>query len=310
MKQEPGLSYAEIRFSKEDVNFSQSKVKFKLTFISQVLAIPDASASYVLGSSAARVTVDGNTADWGSTAPLLKFPSRSIAPPDLEVSSVYVADDTENLYLRIDTRRAPATSLKGGYLSRSLYVYFDTDDDSKTGDPWHSGAELLLKAEFNVNPTRKSSTAVYYRYSGDWKMLAINDSNTGFNDAFEAKIPLSYMGAKPGQRIKIHLTWILWQFVAETPVLEYPPTTPTTEVSQPAKPTESTPNPQTPPEAQQPTQTQQPPQPSTQPATPSNSTSSLSAEALLALGVLALIVAMALLATRRRRAPPPPPPPS
>lgn len=112
--------------------------------------MPKTELSYVLGSSVKQIIVDGDSEDWGNIAPLATFQSRSINPPELEVSNIYVANDDENLYTRIDTRGIPTTSANIGILSRQLYVYFDADNNN-TGFLREGGRNLMLTYFLNLN---------------------------------------------------------------------------------------------------------------------------------------------------------------
>jgi len=107
----PGLSYMEIWVDQQDIGYTQSGIEFYLNTYSYVKAIPKTELNYTIGSSVKQITVDGDAGDWGTVAPSVTFPSRSINPPELEVSSIYFANDNENLYVRIDTRGKPTTSV-------------------------------------------------------------------------------------------------------------------------------------------------------------------------------------------------------
>jgi hypothetical protein len=57
--------------------------------------------AYIIGSLVRKIKIDGDSNDWGSVSPLITFPPRSINPPELEISSIYIANDDENLYFRM-----------------------------------------------------------------------------------------------------------------------------------------------------------------------------------------------------------------
>jgi hypothetical protein len=143
MRQGTGLNYMEIWVDKRDIGYTLNGMGFHIWSISYVEAIYEEGLAYVMGSSIKQITVDGEADDWGSIAPLKTFPYRSINPPEFEVSSVYVANDDENLYFRFDTREEPTKRVNEGHLYRDFSVYLDTDNNDNTGW-WWGGAEFYV----------------------------------------------------------------------------------------------------------------------------------------------------------------------
>jgi hypothetical protein len=233
-----GSSYLEIWVDKQDIGYTPNGIHFYIYARSYVKAMQGTDLSYVVDSSVRRITVDGEPDDWGSITPLVTLPQRSINPSELEVSSVYVTNDDENLYFRFDTRGKPTTTLNKaryrahceGDLQRYFYVYLDTDNKDNTGYKWYGGTEFQVCANFYACVHSKCTYVNYYKYTGtgnDWSWQEIDGSETSsdFNSVFEFKIPLSLLGLKPRQTVinmKIALDGF---FIARMCDLTYPPDT-------------------------------------------------------------------------------------
>lgn len=202
-----GSNYMEIWVDKRDIGYTQNGIDFYIdtysvvnVILSVVNAIPGADLSYTIGSSIKKIKIDGDPSDWGSISPLVTFPPRYIDPPELEVSSIYVANDDENLYFRIDTRGKPTTRVNGGKLYRYFFVGLDTDNNDNTGHKWYGGAEFIIDASFIANLSKEAHVE-YCRYD-NWNWYNIENSGD-FNDIFEFRIPLSPLGLSSGQTIGI-----------------------------------------------------------------------------------------------------------
>jgi hypothetical protein len=68
---------------------------------------------------------------------------------------LYVANDAENLYVRIDARGKPSSSIESGTLGRELYIYIDTDNNNGTGYKAYGGLTstcmcLLMPGRINT----------------------------------------------------------------------------------------------------------------------------------------------------------------
>jgi hypothetical protein len=111
MKLAPSLSYMEVSISKEDIAYSPTGMDFYISAYSSALTIPATKIAYTIGSSNRQITVDGYPGDWGTAAPTVSFKPRGINPPELEISAIYVANDAENLYVRVDIRGKPTQSI-------------------------------------------------------------------------------------------------------------------------------------------------------------------------------------------------------
>ncbi|MEM2940981.1 MAG: hypothetical protein QW304_05470 [Thermoproteota archaeon] len=236
MKLAPELSYMEIWVDQQDIGYTARGIDFYMVSYAEVKAMPTTELSYVIGSSVKQITVDGNPGDWGDITPLATFQSRSINPSELEISNIYVANDAENLYMRIDTRGTPTASINTGTLSRYLYPYLDTDNNNATGYSSYSGADFYASVSFSANPA-KNNYIDYYRYTGtggdwNWQWVAGGSASSNFNSVFEFKIPLSYLGLSSGERVGLYMYrrwWYLYRSIPK-PVysLTYPSATTTT----------------------------------------------------------------------------------
>jgi hypothetical protein len=202
-----GLSYMEIWVDKQDIGYTPNGIDFYIVSDSYVKAIPGAELTYVVGSLVKQITVDGEPGDWGSIAPSVTFPPRSINPPELETSSIYVANDGENLYFRFDTRGKPTTTVSEGKLDRYFSAYLDTDNNGNTGYREYGGAEFYAYAGFSASPS-KYTRVDYYRYTGtgrdySWQEIEGPRNPSDFNNVFEFKIPLSLFELGSGQTVGI-----------------------------------------------------------------------------------------------------------
>jgi membrane protease YdiL (CAAX protease family) len=227
----PGLNYMEIWVDKRDIGYTQNGIDFYIASDSYVTAIPGAELTYVVGSSVKQITVDGEPGDWGSISPSVIFPPRSINPPELEASSVYVANDDENLYFRLDTRGKPSTAVSEGELYRGFFVYLDTDNNDNTGYSRYGGAELCIMSDFSASPSRETwvSYGTYNWTGSDWRWQPARaiegPKGSDFDNVFEFKIPLSLFRLSSGQTVGICIRGLYWGFhrlIPESGHLIYP----------------------------------------------------------------------------------------
>jgi hypothetical protein len=165
MRRAPGLNCMEIWVGKQDIGYTPNGIDFYMEIYSIVKGMLETELSYVIGSSVKRITIDGEPGDWDSIAPSVTFPSRSINPSELEASSVYIANDDENLYFRIDTREKPSTMINEGTLLRQFLVYLDTDNNNNTGYKPNGGAEFYAYLQFYAT-LLKQTTVAYLKYAG------------------------------------------------------------------------------------------------------------------------------------------------
>jgi len=233
MRRAPGLSYMEIWVDKQDIGYTQNGIDFYISSDSLVEPIPATDLSYIVGSSVKQITVDGEPGDWGSIAPLKTFPSRRIDPPELEASSIYVANDDKNLYFRFDARGKPTTTVDAGDLWRVFDAYLDTDNNDNTGYTGYGGAEFRARATFSASPS-KYTIIIYNKYTGTgrdyrWQEMGRSSNSLDFNNVFEFKIPLSLFGLGSGQAVGIYITsgqfWGLDRQIPQSGYLTYPPDT-------------------------------------------------------------------------------------
>jgi hypothetical protein len=229
----PGLSYMEIWVDEWDIEYIQSGIDFYIESDSYVKAMPETELSYVIGSLVKQITVDGEPDDWGFISPLKTFPSREINPPEFEVSSVYVANDDENLYIRLDVRGKPSTTVNAGKLERRFVVYLDADNNDNTGCIWWSGSEFRIDASFYANMLKYTQVA-YKKYAGMysciWEVFSESWNAGDFNSIFEFKIPLSIIGVETSRTVGLYI--VAWscgfdRYIPQSGYLTYlPDTTP------------------------------------------------------------------------------------
>jgi len=223
----PGLNFMEIKVNKRDINYTPSGIRYCARTVSVAVAMPDTKASYVIGSSMKRVSVDGEPDDWGAASPLVSFPYRSIVPPEIEVSSIYVADDSDNLYFRYDVIEKPSKKVNAGELFRWFSIYIDADNNGNTGYSTFNGADFWIYAYFYTGQAETSSVVEYKKYIGKgvddkWQVIAISqNSSSSFNSVFELEVPLQFLGVKPKQLVNLYFRGT-GAFVRRTPVLIYP----------------------------------------------------------------------------------------
>ncbi|MEM2089089.1 MAG: hypothetical protein QXF52_10560 [Thermoproteota archaeon] len=236
MKLAPELSYMEIWVDQQDIGYTSRGMDFYINSYAEVKAMLTTELNYVVGSSMKQINIDGNPGDWGDFPPSAAFQSRSINPPEMEVSNIYVANDADNLYIRIDTRGTPTASINTGSLTRWFTVYFDADNNNNTGYRSNSGAEFYAEVAFHSSPG-KSTYASYYRYTGtgsdwNWQYVSSPSSTSDFNSVFEFKVSLSYLGLSPGQQVGLYMGDRWWYLSRSIPkpvyYTTYPPTTTTT----------------------------------------------------------------------------------
>jgi hypothetical protein len=243
MKMAPSLSYWEVPIKKEDIAYSPTGMDFYISAYWSVLTIPATKITYTIGSNNRQITVDGNPSDWGTATPTVSLKPRGINPPELEISAIYLANDAENLYVRVDTRGKPTQSIPTGTLTRELYIYIDTDNSNSTGYKTYSGADYYAYATLNTQ-ILKYPNIYYYKYTGTgtdskWQQVSSTPQNADFNTVFELKIPLSLLGLKPQQKITIYIPeqrWFLHRLVPKTVTsITYPTQqTATTPATQPS----------------------------------------------------------------------------
>jgi len=226
-----GLSFMEIRVDQQAVGYTPYGIRFYVETFSGVKAMPETELSYVIDSSKKNIVVDGEPDDWGTIAPLKTFPSREINPSELEVSSIYVANDDENLYFRFGTRGKPTITVGTGVLDRHFYIYFDTDNNDNTGFKAipGRGAEFHCYAEFGAGQTKYTyvGCSKYIGAGSDWEWEVIPKPRGfgNFNSIFELKIPLNILNVGVGQTVGIDVDLEAF-FCYRTPVLTYPDRTP------------------------------------------------------------------------------------
>jgi len=231
----PDVDYVEVRVNKHDISYGSRGIKFYVVTTGEWghWGAPWLDEfSYVINSNFRHVEVDGNVDDWGGIVPVRTVDQPPDNPQEFLSSRIYVANDEEYVYMRLDTLGRPKTTIDYGGIFRYLYFFIDLDSNDDTGEREYSGAELYVEAEFHSNPT-KLNNASYYVYSGEggewyekWRLIMSSNDSSDFNDVFELKIPLTYLKTKPQQKISIFIPWgftqILRRDIPEENTLSYP----------------------------------------------------------------------------------------
>jgi len=232
----PGTDYIEIKISKLDINYNPEGIKFYVVTTGEWghWGAPWLDEfSYIMNSNFKYIKVDGRADDWDEVAPIKTVSQPVDNPQEFLSSRIYIVNDEENVYMRIDTLERPRATIDHGGIFRYLYFFIDLDGNDNTGDRGYRGAELYVEAGFHSNPT-KLNNASYYIYSGEsskwyerWQLILRSNDSLDFNDVFELKIPLAYLKTEPQQRISIFIPWgfnqILRRDIPEKNALSYPP---------------------------------------------------------------------------------------
>ncbi|MEQ8821121.1 MAG: fibronectin type III domain-containing protein [Sumerlaeia bacterium] len=132
---------------------------------------PDAGAlSYILADlpitpqgTSATITVDGNGSDWPTGAQVWTDASGDNSGAASDVAAVWLADDADYIYLRVDTHNSH------DFVSASNNIYFDANLSAASGFNPHSllfGSEMLM-----VN------TGLYSQKNGGWNEGGVTSSS-------------------------------------------------------------------------------------------------------------------------------------
>jgi len=206
----PQLAYMEMWVEQQAIGYTPNGLLFYSNIYSYVTGTPEADGAYELGSNRRSIVVDGNAGDWGNSQPALVFPSVSVEPAELVPSALYVANDDDNLYFRVDVRGTPSMPMEAASLERYVYAYLDLDADETTGNVNDRGAEGYTYAAFSTGASKYGYT-YYYRYvlasssfEYTWSGQAAHDS------AFEWSVPLSTLGLTTSGNIKLFVAAASW----------------------------------------------------------------------------------------------------
>jgi hypothetical protein len=232
----PDADHVEIKVDKNDIGYSPSGVRFYVVTTGEWghWGAPWLDEfSYIMNSNSRHIKVDGRTDDWDEVKPVKTIDQLPGSPKEFLSSRIYVANDEEYIYMRLDTLERPKTAIEYGGVFRYLNFFIDLDGKDDTGDRRYGGAELYMEAEFHSNPS-KLNNASYYIYAGEnsewykrWRLVLRSSNSSDFNDVFELKIPLKYLKTKPQQAIGIFIPWglvqVLKREIPEKNALSYPP---------------------------------------------------------------------------------------
>jgi len=152
--------------------------------------------SYTIGEVTKSIEVDGYYSDWTGVNVAMTDEQGETNPSYSDLTDIFVADDGNKLYVRMDTASKPKISISGttGELLQNFYVLFDTDRNKNTG---LSGADYQLVC--------CSGEGDLFKWNGDignWEEVSANVS-AALNDVCESNILLSDLGIVAGETIDI-----------------------------------------------------------------------------------------------------------
>ncbi|MEM4466338.1 MAG: hypothetical protein QXE61_04375 [Nitrososphaerota archaeon] len=239
---DPKLDYVEVKINKSDIGYTSRGFNFYVVTTGEwchsgIKPWLD-EFPYIIDSITKNIKVDGEASDWSGVHPLITLGSSQDTPQHFSVSKIYVANDNENLYIRVDTFEKPRVTVDHGEVRRYLYFFIDNDNNDASGDAHYSGADTYVEVEF-FSRQDKFNNISYYAYTGEkrewyeeWSLLSTSNSSSDFDEIFELRIPLAYLNAASGRQINIFIPWGLCQILdrtmGEKEALSYPPITITT----------------------------------------------------------------------------------
>lgn len=212
----PGIDYVEFSVETQAINYDQRGFSFYAEAYSYVSGLPGATFTYVLGSNQRTVAVDGEPGDWGDSVPCVSYPSKSLDPAELEVASIYCANDQDNLYVRVDMRGVPTANIDAAALYRWVYLYMNTDENNATGGS-NRGSDFYAYAYFQSTPARQTGGSLY-RFTGpsQWGFTYVTEITSRVSRVFEFSVPLEKLGLGPSGSIEAYVSsssWDLFDYV-------------------------------------------------------------------------------------------------
>lgn len=238
----PRHYYVEVKIDKNDIRYTSRGFNFYVVTTGEWGHSGEKpwleEFSYTIDSTIKEIRVDGEADDWNGVHPLISIRPSQDTPQHFLVSKIYVANDNENLYLRVDTFEKPRVTVDHGEIRRYLYFFIDKDNNDATGDTHYYGGDIYVEAEFFSRQNRFNNVS-YYKYTGEidgwyerWSLLSRSNNSSDFGQVFELQIPLTYINTASGKRIGIFIPWgfvqILNRKMSEEGALSYPPITTTT----------------------------------------------------------------------------------
>ncbi|MEM2732441.1 MAG: hypothetical protein QXM66_02925 [Nitrososphaerota archaeon] len=196
---DPKLDYVEVKINKSDIRYTSRGFNFYVVTTGErgrsgIKPWLD-EFSYIIDSITKNIKVDGEASDWGGVQPLITLGPSQDTPQHFSVSKIYVANDNENLYIRVDTFEKPRVTVDHGEIRRYLYFFIDNDSNDASRDAHYSGADTYVEVEF-FSRRDKFNNISYYAYTGEkkewyeeWSLLSTSNSSSDFDEIFNYEYP-------------------------------------------------------------------------------------------------------------------------
>jgi hypothetical protein len=102
------------------------------------LALALVAGAGAASGEAARIYINGRFDDWEGVSPVYEDASGDQASGDIDFGRLYITNDEKWLHLSLEV--GTEVNIQGDNL---ISIFFDTDNDASTGQPWHGlGAEV------------------------------------------------------------------------------------------------------------------------------------------------------------------------
>ncbi|MGR5540549.1 hypothetical protein ACPV5V_18390 [Vibrio campbellii] len=141
------------------------------------------------------ITIDGTISDWQGVTPILKDPIGDINKSAVDLTAVYVAKDSQYIYVRMDkagTAMPPARH----YVSNAVMLTTPTSNPDMPIEQGYYIQYFLWVNEIHNNGKRASITDATLPDYTDWPLIA---DDLSFHDAgmyIEIAIPISYINTE------------------------------------------------------------------------------------------------------------------
>ncbi|MBS7251875.1 MAG: hypothetical protein KIH08_14985, partial [Candidatus Freyarchaeota archaeon] len=164
---------------------------------------PPYTFPYTIGRVVRSITVDGDYSDWSGIEVAITDEQGEINPSYLDLKYIFVANDGNELYVRMDTVSKPKTSISGtsGFLAQSYNVLFDTDRNKNTG---YRGVEYEAHCGFTTSSWGNQPALALLKWNGNtWQEVVSASLSAALNDVFEFSIRLSDLEITSGETIDV-----------------------------------------------------------------------------------------------------------
>ena len=151
-----------------------------------------------VGSDARAITIDGVFDDWNGLNPVVSDPVGDAVAGSIDLGSLWLANDEEAIYLRIQLGRETMWQNEAGQAAgNDVRVYFDTDSDGSTGAFYEGfGADYELRLGSKIVSLHEAKGEL--RLSLNQAAVRVGPSHSSAE--FELKIPFEVATEKEGIR--------------------------------------------------------------------------------------------------------------